>query len=853
MDTIVKPGKLSESWSWVLKMAWKDSRRNRARLFIFILSIALGIGALVGINSFKTTLVDEIDSQAKELLGADMAIGGQSKSFVEDAYKMTDSIPGEKSYESSFASMVFFPRTDGTRLVNVRSLKGGYPYYGKIETEPVEAAEKFKTGQYALVDESVMLQYNVQVGDQVKVGNTLFEIVGKLQKVPGQTEIGTTVAPIVYIPLDYLGGTGLMKKGSRIQQTVFFKIPDQELVEEMNQKYGGPLDKMGIYIETVEDRKRDAGRAFGDLADFLNLVAFVALLLGCIGVSSSVYVYIKEKIKTVAVLRCLGASSNQVFFIFLFQIALFGIIGSLLGASFGVMLQSYLPSLLKDFIPVQITSAISWISVGQGIMLGLFISVLFTLLPLLKIRKITPLGVIRDAVNQTSSGGKTLPIIIYSIIFLFIWIFSRIQINDWLQSLYFSLGIVVAFLLLTGSGKLVMWLVRRFFPKSLGFVWRQGLANLYRPNNQTLTLIVTIGLGTMLIASLYSLQELLVKQITISGEGERPNMVLFDIQTPQMEEVKEITLDYDMPVMQEVPIVTMRMMEINGYSKNDVVNDSTLGYKKWSFNREYRVTYRDKLITSETIVDGKWIGTATNNDSIFISISKGFAESINANIGDELVFNVQGALIKTYVGSFREIEWNRVQTNFLVLFPKGVLEEAPQFNVLITKTNSADYAARYQQAIVRNFPNISIIDLGLILNTLEEVLGRISFVIRFMALFSIATGLLVLLSSVITSKYQRIEENVLLRTLGASKNQIWKILFTEYFMLGSIASIAGLLISMIGSWLLASFVFEITYLPNYLAIFSVFIIITSLTIIIGLLNSRSVINNPPLQVIRKEV
>lgn len=523
-----------------------------------------------------------------------------------------------------------------------------------------------------------------------------------------------------------------------------------------------------------------------------------------------------------------------------------------MGAGFGVLLQSYLPSLLKDFIPVQITSAISWISVAQGIMLGLFISILFTLLPLLKIRTITPLGVIRDVVSN-KGDGKTLPLVIYSIIFLFIWIFSKIQINDWLQSLYFSLGIVVAFLLLTGSGKLVMWLVRKFFPRSLGFVWRQGLANLYRPNNQTLTLIVTIGLGTMLIASLYSMQELLVKQITISGEGDRPNMVLFDIQTPQLEEVKTITLDYDMPVIQQVPIVTMRLMEINGYSKNDVLNDSTLGYKKWSFNREYRVTYRDKLISSEKITDGKWRGNITNSDSIYISISKGFAESINANIGDELLFNVQGALIKAYVGSYREIEWNRVQTNFLVLFPNGILEEAPQFNVLVTKTTSADYAARYQQAIVRNFPNISIIDLGLILNTLEEVLGRISFVIRFMALFSIATGLLVLLSSVITSKYQRIEENVLLRTLGASKSQIWKILFTEYFMLGSIASIAGLCISMAGSWLMAKFVFEITYVPNYLSIFSVFIVITSLTIIIGLLNSRSVINNPPLQVIRKEV
>ncbi len=852
MDTIVKPGRLNESWRWVIKMAWKDSRRNRTRLFIFILSIALGIAALVGINSFKSSLVSEINNQAKELLGADLAIGGQSKSFTEEAYKFTSDIPGEKSYESSFASMIYFPRTDGTRLMNVKSLKGAYPYYGIIETDPPEAADQFKKGQFALVDESVMLQYNVAVGDDVKVGETLFNIVGKLKKVPGQTEIGTTVAPVVYIPLDYLGGTGLMKKGSRINQTVYYKIDDPNEVAETDEGFRKELDEMGIYLETVEDRKRDTGRAFSDLADFLNLVAFVALLLGCIGVSSSVFVYIKEKIKTVAILRCLGASSNQVFFIFLSQIAIFGLIGAVIGAAIGVFIQGYLPVLLQDFIPVEVNSAISWVSILQGVFLGLFISILFTLLPLLKVRKVAPLGVIREIVSKKSDSWM-LSGIIYTIIFLFVWFFSKLQIGEWLEAFFFTLGIVAAFILLTLTGKAVIWLVRKFFPKSVGFVWRQGMANLYRPNNQTLTLVVTIGLGTALISSLYSMQDLLIQQITISGEGDRPNMVLFDIQTPQIKEVQEITLDYDMPIIQDVPVITMTLKEINGINKYQAISDSTLGYKKWVYNREYRVTYREKLISSEKIVDGKWRGEYQEGDSVFISISKGFAQGINVNIGDEILFNVQGALIKTYVGSFREVDWRRVQTNFLVLFPKGVLEDAPQFNVLVTKTTSGDYASRYQQAIVRNFPNISIIDLGLILSTLEEILGKISFVIQFMALFSIATGLLVLLSSVITSKYQRIEENVLLRTLGASKSQIWKILFTEYFMLGTIASSAGLFISMVGSLLLAKYVFEIPYAPNYISLIGVFLIITSLTVIIGLLNSRSVTNNPPLQVIRKEV
>ncbi len=834
-------------------MAWRDSRKNRGRLFIFILSIVLGISALVGINSFKSSLLSEIDNQAKTLLGADLKVSSNKPLDVGSTKTTLDSIGTEMSMESSFASMVYFPKTDGTRLVQVRALEGEYPYYGSFETEPADAAGKFRQNQTALVDEGVMSQFNVEVGDDVKVGTSEFRIVGKLKKVPGQTEISTTVAPIVYIPLRYLKETGLLKKGSRINYSAYFKLESDSL--ELAESYREPIQNKGLNFETVQDRKESTGQAFSNLSDFLNLVAFVALLLGCIGVSSSVYVYIREKMKIVAILRCLGAQINQVFLIFLTQIAFFGLLGSIVGSFLGMALQAYLPVLFKGFLPLEVSTTISWLSVGQGILLGLLISILFTLIPLLKIRGVSPLSVIRGGFETVRSGFKDRwKYLVYVGIFGFIWTFSKMQIGDWMQALYFTLGIVVAFLVLAGSAKLLVYLVQKFFPRSFGFVWRQGLSNLYRPNNQTLTLIITIGLGTTLISMLYFMQDILVKQITISGAGERPNMVLFDIQSHQKEEVKEITLDYDMPVLQEVPIVTMRLMEVNGFTKDDAFNDSTIQYEDWVYNREYRVTYRDKLIESEKISDGEWRGdTKSNGDTIYISMAKGFAENIGLEIGDEILFNVQGALMKTVVGSFREVDWNRVQTNFLVVFPTGVLEEAPQFNVVMTRAAEGDYAVRYQQAIVRNFPNISIIDLGLILQTLEEVLGKISFVIRFMALFSIATGLLVLLSSVITSKFQRIEENVLLRTLGASKKQIWSILLTEYFVLGSLASITGIVISVLGSWLIARFLFEIEFVPNLIPALSVFTSITGLTVLIGLSNSRSVVNNPPLQVIRKEV
>ena len=243
-----------------------------------------------------------------------------------------------------------------------------------------------------------------------------------------------------------------------------------------------------------------------------------------------------------------------------------------------------------------------------------------------------------------------------------------------------------------------------------------------------------------------------------------------------------MTIDYDLPVIQEVPIVTMRLEEINGVDKEEAEKDTTIHRRRWVYDREYRVTYRDSLIDSESIADGEWVGQASE-DSVVISIAKGFADNLGVELGDKILFNVQGALIETYVGSFRDIDWRRVQTNFLVLFPSGVLEKAPQFHVLITKIDNTDVSARYQQAVVRNFPNISIIDLELVLKTLEEILGKISFVIRFMTLFSIGTGIIMLISSIVLSRFQRMKENVLLRTLGASSAQLWKIIIAEYFFI----------------------------------------------------------------------
>jgi putative ABC transport system permease protein len=841
------------SLTWPLKMAWRDSRKSRDKLILFIASISFGIAALVGIISFRENLLSEIDNQAKELLGADFSV--QDRQPIPDSiYYSFKWLSNDESSEVYFASMVYFPSTDGTRLVQVRALDGKYPYYGKIETSPDSAGNHFQTDRYALVDEKVMLQYDVSVGDSIRVGNASFQILGKLKKIPGQSGIGNTISPVVYIPGKYLEETGLVQKGSRINYVIYYQFhPDIDTTNVWQQAYD-KAEKAGFDVDTVEERKNETGNAFKDLANFLELIAYTALLLGCLGVASAIYVYMKSKIQAVAVLRCLGMKSHQAVSIYILQVAGFGLIGSLLGCVMGVVIHLFLPEVVKSFLPVEIQPSLYWPAIVTGLIIGVIVSVLFGLLSMVGLRRVSPLTAIRVGYERIASRMDPALLMTIALIILFLVGSLYWLLRDVMDALSYTGILLVAIGLLYSIGKGLVWMVKKIIPSYAGYVWRQGFSNLHRPNNQTVVLITTIGLSTTFLAMLYFMQDLLVDRVSLTEEGSRPNTVLFDIQSHQKEELKSLTLDYDLPVLQDVPIVTMRLIEVDGVTKKEAENDTSLNLPGWVYNREYRVTYRDSLIDSETLVEGKWIGEINNpNDTIWISISKGYAENLNLKIGDELLFNVQGAPIKTYVGSFREIDWRRVQTNFLVLFPRGVLEKAPQFHVLITRVDKTDISARYQQAVVRQFPNVSIIDLELILKTVEELLAKVAFVIRFMAFFSIGTGVIVLISAIVLSRFQRLRENVLLKTLGATSNQLWKIIFAEYLILGVMGALSGIMIASVFTVLLGVFVFEFTFIPNPFQILIILISVSLITMMIGLVNSRNIVKNTPLAVLRSEI
>lgn len=838
---------------WVWKMAWKDARNNMSRLFLFISSIIIGIAALVAIDSFNENLQEDINTNAKDLLGADLYIGSNNK-FEEETLAVFDSLNVEQAMDVRFASMVLFLTPQGgTRLVQVVATEGDFPFYGKVETLPEDAMDYIDQGAYAVIDENLAMQFEVSSEDSIKLGNSSFVVKGIVRNMPGTNAVSATFAPSIYISMDDLEKTGLIQFGSRYNYRRYFKTNTTQEAETLEQDLMPLIKKYGYRHDTVEDEKEDLGEAFNNLYRFFNLLGFVALILGCIGVASSIHIYVQQKKSFVAVLRCMGASGWQAFNIFFVQAMVLGLLGSMAGILLGVGIQFLVPVLFGQFIPVEISMDLSWMAMVKGLLLGMIISAIFSFLPLSGIRKIPPLMVLRSEFNLKRVFSKMQAFVVVLAV-IFPWIFAIVQTGSFVNGSAFIGALLGSFLVLFGFAKLLIFMVRRFFPTGWSFVWRQSLSNLFRPNNQTTVLVVVIGLGAFLVSTLILIQNSLLNQVEFMGSEERPNTVLFDIQPNQKDQVVSLVNKHELPVQQLVPIVSTRLSTIKGRTIGDYQKDTSDHIPNWSLTREYRVTYRDSLIDSESITKGELQTTVSNpSDTIWVSISENMSETLKVDIGDEIVFDVQGVPITTYVGSFREVDWQRIQTNFIFVFPKGVLEQAPQFYVLMTRSESKTKSAAFQQELVRQFPNVSAIDLRLILQTIDQFMDKVAYVIQFMALFSIVTGLIVLAGAVINSKYIRLKENVLLRTLGALKKQIVRMTLLEYGYLGILAGITGILLSLIGAWGLTILFFDVTFVPDFPGLLVVWVSVAVLTMVVGWMNTRDIISNSPLEVLRKEV
>ncbi|HEX8299555.1 MAG TPA: FtsX-like permease family protein [Rubricoccaceae bacterium] len=849
-------------------LAWRDSRGARSRLVLYVSAMALGVAALVAIRSFGVNLERAVDEQARDVFGSDLQVR-RSASFTAANEALLDSLARETRAvvlrEATFPSMARFPAAAGgegrARLGQVRALDGPFPLYGRATTTPEDAFERFQASGGALVDATLMLQMDAEVGDSVQVGGRSYPIVGRVDAVPGQTDVAALVGPRVYVPLAGLDST-LLGFGSRARFIAALRFPGE--AEVALASVVPRLDRAGLRYDTAGEDQEQINEASGYLTRFLSLVGFVALLLGGVGVASSISVYVSEKAESVATLRCLGLPSRRVLAVYAMQAVALGLVGAAVGALLGVAVQRLLPVVLSGFLPVTVSNAVVPRALVEGVGVGLVASVLFAMWPLAGVRRVPPLRAIRA--DAEARGLDVLQLGVGLLLVAAVAGFAFLQTRDVQATAGFVGGTAAVFALLALASVGIRGVVRRLAPRGMPWAWRQGLANLHAPGNQTLVLTVTLGLGVFLVLALALVQASVLSRIALPGSGGAagPDVVLFDVQPDQRDSLRTLVAGQGLSVLGEVPIVQMRIAALDGVRTDSLLadtaatssgrpDDRTGGPPRWALAREYRSTYRDALVPTETVTAGRFEGTVDSAAPVVpVSVEADLATDLGIGIGSAITWDVGGVEVETRVTSLRKVDWAQVQPNFFVVFPAGPLDAAPQTAVVLTRAGTAEASARLQSAVVETFPNVSAVDVRLVLELLDGVLGRVADVLRFMALFAVITGLVVLAGAVRVALAQRTREAVLLRTMGASRAQVRRTLVAEYALLGALGALTGGALAVGGAYALARFAFDIPFVLDPTWLLVALVAVPAMTAAVGLAGSRAALSRPPLDVLRAE-
>ncbi|HEX6309327.1 MAG TPA: FtsX-like permease family protein [Longimicrobiales bacterium] len=849
-----------------LAFALREMRTSARRLIVYMSAITLGVAALVAINSFRAQLVSSVDAEAKELLGADLRISA-NRPFPDSVTAVLDSAAtaGVPVSRVTTTLSVALTRSGAVRLAQVRAVEGDYPFYGEMVTSPPGMWERLDEGRSALVERSLLELLGVTVGDSIRLGEVWFEIAGALTQLPPEMSFRNAVGPRVFIAARTLASAGLIRFGSLARFEAYLRIPDAAELQRFVDRNHDMLRRAGIGFDTAAEQAQSLARALESLGRFLGLVGLSALLLGGLGVASAVGVFVKERRGTVAVLRCLGATQRTAFSAYLVQATVIGTAGALAGALLGIGLQALIPRLIGAALPIDVPFAIQWGVVAIGVGTGAFVAAAFALLPLLAVRGITPLRALRHEVEEAAPRFDpwqiaTLALIAVSVVAAAVW-----QAPVWQAGIAYAAALFIGLAILWLCARALMFGTRRTVRagarlaqgrgelRRRSFPVRQGVANLYRPHNQTAAVTMALGFGVFLVATLWVVQRNLLAWMQTDASGPQPNLVFFDIQRDQVERLRAMFAAHADASPEIVPMVPARIARVNGRTIDELLEESPRRVEPWAVRREYRHTYRDTMTGGERLVAGEWFDAAPAAEPgmVRVSIEQDVARSLDTGVGDRITWDVTGVQIESVITSIREVDWARFETNFFFVFESGVLDEAPQSAVSLVAVESDSARTALQRNAVQQFPNVSVIDIATVQRTIARIVNRVTAAIRFMAAFSVAAGGLVLFGAVAASRYQRVRESALLRALGATRAQVRRILLVEYAMLGALAGLIGITLAAIAGWLLVHFVFELRFTLPVGSLLSIWIATATGTAVLGMMNSREALRSTPLTALRE--
>jgi len=850
---------------FALRLALRESRHGLRRVGVYMASITLGVGALVSIHSFRDDVARSVQDEAEVLMGANARLQADQP-LGPDVDAVLDSLEGQGmgvSRVTTATSMILAPSSGQVRLLQVRGIDEGYPFYGDVTTDPPGRWGAHLEPGRVLVDPAVLIQLGVQVGDSLVVGRERLEIAGTVDDLPTDLAYQTAIGPRIHLSQETLERTQLLTVGSLARYEAFLRVPEAADRRALDNDLDDFFREADVDLDLAEEQARSLSNGVRFLGRFLALVGLGALLLGGVGVASAIHVYIREKRASIAVLRCVGAAQSTAFVAYLIQAAMLGLVGALAGVVLGVVAQELMPIVLAGMLPVEVSTRFSPGSALAGLGIGVWVAVIFALIPLLEVRDVPPLAALRQDFEGLGRGWTDpLRIGAYALLAASVLLLCAIEAPEVDMGLAFAAALAVAGTLVAGTGALLMRAARRYFPARASYPVRQGVSNLFRPQNQTVSVTLALGFGAFIIGTIIEVEGNLRDDLTLSfGEGQ-PNILLFDVQPDQVEGVLELIPPESRGSAAASPLITSRIASINGQEPAELrANpDREARPEAWALRREYRNTYRADIGPAEELVRGRWwdgtpglegdeevdAGTLAR-----LSLEVDVAQSLRVGLGDTITWEVSGVEVPSVVVSLRRVDWNQLEPNFYAILEPGTMDDAPGQIVVVARIPDAEGRAQLQRSLVGTFPNVSALDFSRVQEAIDTVLARVRQAVGFLGVFSALAGVIVLIGALATSRAQRLREGALLKTLGAKRKQVLTVLMAEYVALGTVATASGLLLAIVGSAIVVPWVFEIDYAPRTVPLLLIWVTVVALTVVVGLLSSRDLLRRPPLPVLRE--
>jgi putative ABC transport system permease protein len=843
--------------TFILVMALREIRASWRRLLFFFICIAIGVGSIVALRSVIQNVRAALARETRSLIASDILLSSNLP-FAQDVRDLVtrEQRAGRVAQTTEAVEIATMVRpADGrpvARMVELRAVQPAFPFYGTLTLRDGAYSHDSLKGQGALVRPELLAQLDLRVGDRILIGAQPFEIRGVIASEPGRSLGAFSLGPRVLVDYADLQSTGLLSFGSRANYQLLLRAPEatvRQVGETIAEALKNKFVRSRGYWQNADRIGEDLTRA----ENYLSLVGLVILILGGIGVSSVTRVFVQQKVRSIAILKCLGGTSHRVLAIYMTQVLALGAAGSALGVGLAAAVIALVPSFVGNIAgSLQIDYGVSASAVEQGLAIGVLVSLLFSIVPLLEVRQVKPSLLLRNDVPRTGridwlKWGVTAAVAA-ALVGVAAWQAGSLQVG-----LLLSGGFVATALILNAAGLALIWAVQPL-RYSRSFALRQAVLHVVRPGNQTRVILLAVGLGTFFILGVRSLQANLLEDFAVQIGPNAPDMFLIDIQPDQRESLTSFLdgQNGDAPPPRTIPVLRARVVAVKG---RDLALDSYEQVRGRSgLSREFTVTYRAALEGNEKVVAGSWWDDDTPAREPEVSIEEGFLRNTRLNVGDQMSFDVLGRIVTARVTSIRSVNWQDFRAGgFMFVFRPGVFDAAPHtFIASLKGPIDPDARARMQAGLVTRFPNVSVIDLREILQTVQGIVGNVALAVTVVGSLVLLSGALILVGAVSMTKFRRVYEAAILKTLGASGRLIATMLVLEYGVLGAIAGTVGALGAVVLSWAVATYALELDWEPAITLTLAGIAVTAVFVAIVGVVASYDVLRHKPLATLRAE-